>query len=197
MAGLGFVDICVGGFGITPQRQTYARYHTVIIEDKYLVVPGRQLPWWQNVETVFMPFTAELWLWLFVCVAVASVVLAIQELGLKDGDFDDFESFPWDVRRARTLVGRTVYLGLSGLFGGGVAHSGVSTGGRVTQLGLIWFFLLVSSFYTANLTTFLVTQVTPAIVIPRQLDHPTDSAPCSPASCLLCIGSPTLWVASG
>ncbi len=158
-AGIGHVDICVGAFSITPERQTYARFHTIMIEDSYLIVPGHSTPWWRNVDTVFVPFTGELWLWLFVCVFVVSIILAAQELGLEGGDFEDFESFPCTPLRLMALTGRTVYLGLSGLFGGGVAHNGISAGGRITQLGFIWFFVLVGAFYTANLTNFLVTQV--------------------------------------
>jgi len=57
-----------------------------------------------------------------------------------------------------TFLGRTYYLGVRGLISGDVEHSGVSPGGRITQIGLLWFFVLVTSFYTANLTTILVSQ---------------------------------------
>ena len=156
-ATLGYVDICVGSFTITTARTAFSRYFTITHEDSYLVVPGHGPSLWEKVRTVFVPFAPELWLWLFVSVIVVSIVFAFQERSLKDGDFEDFEGNP---RGVATMLFRTVYFGLAGLLGGGLVHNAGDPGGRVTSLGLIWFFVLVNAFYTANLTTFLVTQST-------------------------------------
>jgi len=159
--GLGYVDLCIGSFAVTAEREALSSFLTLWIEDTFLVISAEQTPVAFSAATavkIFEPFSWQLWLWIFSAVLALSAVLAFQERGWPNGDFEDLGSAAW----ARgdglaTALGRTYYLGLKGLLNGGIEHASVSPGGRVTQLGLTWMFVLVAAFYTANLTTILVT----------------------------------------
>eukprot|EP00951_Prasinocladus_malaysianus_P011399 scaffold84080_cov39-Prasinocladus_malaysianus.AAC.1 len=73
--GLGYLDMCVGDFTITPERISMARFVTTKIMVYYLAVPFDDgLSATESVLRVFKPFTLQVWA---VVVAVLVVVSSI------------------------------------------------------------------------------------------------------------------------
>ena len=153
LVGLGYIDVCVGDFTVNSERQQLNHFFSTRHEPYYLILDlrdGSSVA--EHIATVFKPFEPTLWALLTLAVALAAALLVWQERGLANGDF---ETGTW-----LEQLGRTSWLGLRGLLGGGMVHQGgQSVGGRVTSIGLTFFLFLVGSSYTASLTTFLVTSV--------------------------------------
>ena len=132
--GLGYLDVCVVQAAITNERGRLADFLALEELPMHLIVGvEHDAPTvGEMVGAVFAPYSARTWLCLVVAVVVFSAIFALQERGLNVGE--------------RVLVG------------GARAHGGgASVGGRVTGVGMTFFFFLVATSYIANLTSLYVT----------------------------------------
>eukprot|EP00403_Amphidinium_massartii_P026122 CAMPEP_0178405998 /NCGR_PEP_ID=MMETSP0689_2-20121128/18687_1 /TAXON_ID=160604 /ORGANISM="Amphidinium massartii, Strain CS-259" /LENGTH=551 /DNA_ID=CAMNT_0020027029 /DNA_START=171 /DNA_END=1822 /DNA_ORIENTATION=- len=146
--GLGYVDLCIATFLINTGRQQLTNMIHLISEPIVLVTAAKieDPSFSDKLQAAFKPFTNELWLCVIGCIILLSVAMVLQEHGK-----DDLKDVPcWKM----PLLG--IFKGFESLFGGASTFHAHTCGGRITQLGLGFFILLIIASYTANLASLLV-----------------------------------------
>mmetsp|Transcript_31611 Transcript_31611/g.72141 ORF Transcript_31611/g.72141 Transcript_31611/m.72141 type:complete len:491 (-) Transcript_31611:55-1527(-) len=103
---------------------------------------------WDQAKAAFKPFSMNLWLCILACIMLLSMVMVLEEHGK-----EDFKEISW-----WKIPFTGGFKGLESLFGGASTFHPHTAGGRVVQLGLGFFILLVVAGYTANLASMLVVQ---------------------------------------
>mmetsp|Transcript_31612 Transcript_31612/g.72143 ORF Transcript_31612/g.72143 Transcript_31612/m.72143 type:complete len:605 (-) Transcript_31612:74-1888(-) len=147
---LGYVDLCIATFLINTKRQQLGNMIPLISEPVYLVTrASHDNPTvWDKAQGAFKPFSMNLWLCILVCIMLLSMVMVLEEHGK-----EDFKAVKW---WGVPLMG--CFKGLESFNGAASTFHPHTAGGRVVQIGLGFFILLVVAGYTANLASLLVVQ---------------------------------------
>jgi len=115
------------------------------VDTQYLIVQQevKSPTFAEHMESVFDPFTKELWAVILIFLIIFGGVLGMIERG--GGDFED--------TRAPLTV--STYMALLG-YSAGPNHAPITPGGRIVYLGFGWLILILGASYTANLASLLV-----------------------------------------
>jgi len=147
--GMGFLDICIGAFAMTPDRIKLSKFVEIEAEPVYLVtrVEKRSEDAWNRVWTSFSPFELSTWIAIFLTVVFVSTVLVFVERG-HGGEFDG-------LTRSECL-GIGAYLAFCSMIGGFSIFHPETRSGRIVSLALGGLAMLTIAAYTANLASFMV-----------------------------------------
>mmetsp|Transcript_75480 Transcript_75480/g.164669 ORF Transcript_75480/g.164669 Transcript_75480/m.164669 type:complete len:824 (-) Transcript_75480:141-2612(-) len=149
--GMGFVELCVGSFVLTPTRTSASRLIAFDSESIFLVAPSKEegATFFKYAVAAFRPFELRLWVVYFAAVIVIAMGLVFVERG-QDGQFN-----PEDFTLSKALS-QGIYKALDSLLNGCSTFEPQSRGGRLVSLGLSFLVMLGMASYTASLTSFMI-----------------------------------------
>ena len=160
---MGYTDLCIGMHTVTPERLRLAPWFVMQLNSLFLItkVEDDVGSLTTSLSKVFLPFETEVWVMVIVLVVVVALLVTAQErlVGAMPQSWDDRLS----AKDNNPLAGRlehfkeNVVINTRALYDRGVGNS-PGAAALTTQLGLGFFILLLSTAYTANFTTFLVSR---------------------------------------
>ena len=158
---MGFTDMCIGMHTVTDVRVRLTPFFVVQLNPLYLVTKLDDDPdFMVLVFRTFKPMQDNVWPTFVLVIIVSAVVVTLQErvAGAQPQGWEDRLSAHDQSPEAGRLehLKENVIINLRTLYDGAVGNSS-SAAALISQLGLGFFILLLTSAYTANLTTFLVT----------------------------------------
>lgn len=149
--GMGFLDVCIGSFVMTPER--VQRSHFILLQEEpvYLIVPfvDKLKPVHEYMLDSFRPLSAVTWAVVVSSVLALSFLIALMELA-PGGEFHQ-------QRRCRVFF-FAIYKGLLSIVSGRSAFRPMTKGGSTASLGLSILTVVTLIGYIANLTTYFVLQ---------------------------------------
>mmetsp|Transcript_48166 Transcript_48166/g.109632 ORF Transcript_48166/g.109632 Transcript_48166/m.109632 type:complete len:809 (+) Transcript_48166:56-2482(+) len=156
---IGRLDMCIGSFWITEERQQMVTFLPPLFQAHwYLVTPkveaeGFWKLWkWEILKKPFKPFSARLWISIATFLAIGGLVFALVEAPGYALD----RGRPGEHRFYQALYG--LYLSFTWCCAGGSISRPKTFAGRLVTLGLGCMLLFVVACYTASLASLLVAE---------------------------------------
>lgn len=168
---LGYLDLCLAQYTITDQRASTTDWLVLGSQDVNLIVQYQStLSGWdrftEQLRTIFLPFTDDVWLFLVVFVIpMLGMLMVAHEYNHPGSTYCETEDVivkdntrPGSVEQVETRrvpivrhLGRAAYINYLSVLQGNYGHSVVTYGAMLNLLGVSFFILTIISVYTANL----------------------------------------------
>jgi hypothetical protein len=103
----------------------------------------------QNMWRLFQPFTEELWIGIVGAILTFAFLLAVVEVSADR----ESEDWAWSAQRFVNLGGKAVYHALAAALSG-EDYEFVTWPGRILRVAMLFFVLVTTATYTANLASF-------------------------------------------
>lgn len=150
--GMGYTDVCIGGFTVSAQRRVISQMITVDFEPIYLVSVRSPYAgsFFQSLANTLIPFTPALWVTIL-CITLGISLLMVWHERVMGGCLG---SYSWlDAAR------RSVYNSFISLCSEAPRFNPITPGGQCTTIALGVLVFTGFACYTANLASLLLTEV--------------------------------------
>eukprot|EP00928_Gymnodinium_smaydae_P030441 TRINITY_DN22645_c0_g1_i3.p1 TRINITY_DN22645_c0_g1~~TRINITY_DN22645_c0_g1_i3.p1 ORF type:complete len:683 (+),score=65.36 TRINITY_DN22645_c0_g1_i3:294-2051(+) len=151
---LGHLDICLGDFWDTTERQSFASPAFVSIgsEDMYLLahIVATERTFLESLAKPFAAFGWDCWLLILGVIFATSLAMVLFEFHRKDGDYRS--------GTLRSNVWKSFYMSAHGFVSAASNFAAVTPSGRIMSLGYGFFILLSIASFTAETASFLISE---------------------------------------
>eukprot|EP00934_Nitzschia_sp_Nitz4_P005855 Nitzschia sp. Nitz4//scaffold207_size38617//25338//27925//NITZ4_007680-RA/size38617-augustus-gene-0.12-mRNA-1//-1//CDS//3329541620//5845//frame0 len=172
---LGFLDFCLAQYTITDQRAATTDWLVLESQDINLIVQYQiKTSGWdrfsEQVRTIFLPFTDQVWIFMiFFVIPALGMLMVVHEYDHPGSAYPRNENIiVRDNKRPRAIeevenrkvplwrhFSRAVYINALSVLQQNYVHTVVTPGAMLNLLGISFFILTIIAVYTANLAAIL------------------------------------------